>query len=112
MTALRHLAAPLIVLSLLASVTAWGQDHGHGKAPEQLGKLSFANSCGPAVQASLTRGVALLHSFWFREGEKAFREVLERDPQCAIATWGIAAHVIGNPYAAGPTPEQIGRAHV
>jgi tetratricopeptide (TPR) repeat protein len=48
----------------------------------------------------------LLHSFWFREGEKAFREALERDPQCAIATWGIATNVIGNPYAAGPTPER------
>jgi tetratricopeptide (TPR) repeat protein len=100
-----RVAAPLIALFAIVSA-AWGQGHDHGKPPEQLGKVSFANSCDPAVQADVRRGVALLHSFWFREGEKAFREVLERDPQCAIATWGIAANVIGNPYAAGPTSER------
>jgi tetratricopeptide (TPR) repeat protein len=102
-----RLAMPLIALSVVGSAAAWGQAHDHhGKAPEQLGKVSFANSCAPAVQSGLMRGVALLHSFWFREGEKAFREVLERDTGCAIATWGIATSVIGNPYAAGPTPER------
>src|SRR5688572_21895711 len=106
-----RLAVPLVALLVVASAAAWGQTHGHhGKAPEQLGRVSFANSCDPAVQSGLMRGVALLHSFWFREGEKAFREVLERDPACAIATWGIATSVIGNPYGAGPTPERAQQA--
>jgi tetratricopeptide (TPR) repeat protein len=39
----------------------------------------------------------MLHSFWFNEGEKAFREVLKADPQCAIATWGIASILMYNP---------------
>jgi tetratricopeptide (TPR) repeat protein len=51
-----------------------------------------------------------LHSFWWREGENAFREVLERDPTCAIATWGIATILIGNPFGAGPTSAQAQRA--
>jgi tetratricopeptide (TPR) repeat protein len=88
-------------------------EHSHiaeGKPPEQLGHVSFANSCGPAVQPSFERAVALLHSFWFRESEKAFRDVLDRDPSCAIATWGIATVLIGNTFATGPTPAQAQQA--
>jgi tetratricopeptide (TPR) repeat protein len=102
-----HLAAPLLALSL-ATAAAWAQSI--SKPPEQLGRVSFANSCTSAVQATFERAVALLHSFWWREGEKTFREVLERDPNCAIATWGIATILIGNTFAAGPTAAQAQQA--
>src|SRR5437764_1300330 len=72
---------------------------------EKLGSVSFANSCSEAVQPHLQRAVALLHSFWWSEGDKAFRDVLQRDPSCAVAGWGIAAILIGNPYASGATPD-------
>src|SRR6266571_2859721 len=81
-----------------------------GKAPEQLGRVSFANSCASAVQPTFERAVALLHSFWWQEGEKAFREVLQRDPGCAIAAWGIATLLIGNTFGVGPTPAQAQQA--
>jgi len=54
--------------------------------------------------------VAMLHSFWFQQGEKAFREILERDPSCAIANWGIAAILIGNTFAGAATAEDARRA--
>ena len=107
--------APLLVLALGFPISGSTQSsdetdhHSHtatGTPPEQLGRVSFANSCTPAVQASFERAVALLHSFWWQEGERTFRDVLRRDPKCAIATWGIAAILMGNPFAAGPTPAQ------
>src|SRR3954470_6728196 len=96
-----------IALAVLLSVglASWAHD-----GPEQLGKVSFANSCQPAVQPALERGVALLHSFWFRESDAAFRDVLARDPDCAIAGWGIASALIGNTFAAGPSPAQAQQA--
>jgi hypothetical protein len=103
------LAAPLIALSLATATAAWAQTT--RKPPEQLGRVSFANSCTPAAQTTFERAVALLHSFWWREGERTFREVLERDPNCAIATWGIATILIGNPFAAGSTPAQAQQAN-
>jgi len=103
-----HLAVLLLALSLATATAAPAQTT--GKAPEQLGRVSLANSCTPAAQATFERAVALLHSFWFREGEKAFREVLVRDPNCAIATWGIATILIGNPFAAGPPPARAQQA--
>ena len=94
------------VLFLLHSIVAMAQR----KEPEKLGKVVFPTSCDSKVQPRFERAVALLHSFWWQEGEKAFREVLDLDPNCAIATWGIAAILIGNTFAAGPTPQAAQRA--
>jgi hypothetical protein len=81
-----------------------------GPASQRLGTVAFANSCAPEAQESFERGVALLHSFAFAAGEKAFREALDRDPACAIATWGIATILIGNTFSLGPSPENAARA--
>src|SRR5450755_3353976 len=62
-----------------------------------LGKVSFPTSCDSKVQPAFERAVAMLHSFWYSAGEKAFRDVLKDDPQCAIATWGIASILMSNP---------------
>ena len=100
---------PSILLGLFA-VTPLANADGDSGQPAKLGTVAFANSCGPAAQGSFERGVALLHSFWFAEGEKAFREALDRDPTCAIATWGIATILIGNTFGVGPSPVDAQRA--
>ena len=92
-------------LLLLSSISLAQQ-----KPPEQLGKVSFPTSCDAKVQAQFDRAVAMLHSFWFQQGEKAFRDVLERDPSCAIATWGIASILIGNTFAGAATAEDAQKA--
>lgn len=80
---------------------------GHG----QVGNVDFSNSCASAVQADLTRGVAMLHSFWFSAGEQVFHDVLARDPNCAIAYWGIASLLMLNPLnGVGPPPKDAEKA--
>jgi tetratricopeptide (TPR) repeat protein len=84
----------LIALTLMAGPPALAQHHRHGAAPsheeEQLGTVSFPTSCSPAAQKPFERGVALLHSFWYEESEKQFREIARQDPACAMAHWGVA----------------------
>src|SRR5262245_63850970 len=96
----------LTVLTFLSTPVGIAQE----KAPEKLGKFVFPTSCDAKVQPRLERAVALLHSFSWQQGEKAFRQVLEDDPNCAIATWGIASILIGNTFGVGPTPEEAQRA--
>src|ERR1700686_4414311 len=80
---------------------------GHG----QVGNVNFSNSCAAAVQADLARGVAMLHSFWFGAGEQVFRDVLVKDPTCAIAYWGIASLLMLNPLGGvGPLPKDAEKA--
>jgi hypothetical protein len=95
-------------ISLAAALAAIGiaQAHDTDSQTGPLGKVSFATSCDPKVQASFERAVAMLHSFWYSAGEKAFRDVLVEDPKCAIATWGIASILMSNPLAGqGASPK-------
>jgi tetratricopeptide (TPR) repeat protein len=98
----------LFHLSLLFSLAVHGvaQAHEADSQSGPLGKVSFATSCDPKVQPAFERAVAMLHSFWYSAGEKAFRDVLKDDPQCAIATWGIASILMSNPLAGqGASPK-------
>jgi tetratricopeptide (TPR) repeat protein len=91
----------LFVVGLVtAAITgsAFGQQQ-----EERLGKLSFPTSCDPKVQAEFERGVAMIHSYWFLIARRVFEGVLQQDPGCAIAYWGIAMDQLGNSLV-GPPP--------
>ena len=94
------LAAALLSLVSLP-VAGQAAQHAHGAtAPDQIGSaaVKFETSCAPSVQEDFNAGVALLHSFWFPEAIKAFESILARDPDCAMAHWGIALSGWGNPF--------------
>jgi tetratricopeptide (TPR) repeat protein len=74
---------------------------------DKLGKVTFPTSCDPSVQPQFERGVAMLHSYWFIQARKTFEAVLQQDPNCAIAYWGIAVDLLGNTLAATPTPQNL-----
>jgi len=96
------------VLSLILVAAARAQEHEHGGAPgEQLGHVAFATSCRPDAQARFERAMALLHSFWWEEGARAFRAVAAADSTCAMAYWGLALNSWGNPFVGGPVGEDL-----
>jgi hypothetical protein len=88
-----------LVVSLLARSQAAPAQHDH----ERLGEVSFPTSCDPSVQAQFERGVAMLHSYWFNNAGKTFRGVLEQDPGCTMAYWGLALDLLGNTLSAPPS---------
>jgi tetratricopeptide (TPR) repeat protein len=65
------------------------EQHEH-PAPEKLGTVRFPTSCSADVQQEFERAVSLLHSFAYSAAEKAFRGVIAKDPNCAMAHWGVA----------------------
>ena len=90
---------PLLCTSLfLAPAFGHDDDSGAGKLGK-LGTVKFATSCDPKMQADFERAVAMLHSFAYIPAEKAFDEILVKDPSCAIATWGTASIIMSNPLA-------------
>ena len=104
----RHHVMALALLALIPFAPGLGRAHGD---KDQLGTVSFENSCSPAVQEQFQRAVAMLHSFRYIETERAFNEVLALDPSCAVATWGVAAILMSNPLAGiGPSPQSAERA--
>ena len=93
--------------ALLAFVAALpspllSQEHQHGHQVGRLGRVVFPVSCTPAARKKFEHAMAVLHSFWWEEGDRAFGDVLEADSTCAMAHWGIAVNAWGNPFAGGP----------
>ena len=62
-----------------------------------MGKVHFpVTSKKPEAQAFIDQGVAQLHSFYYFESERSFRQAAKIDPDCAMAYWGMAMSNINN----------------
>ncbi|HEX6306873.1 MAG TPA: tetratricopeptide repeat protein [Longimicrobiales bacterium] len=96
--ALRTAALLTAAAAVLLSPAAQAQDHEHppGDA-SRLGRVTFPVSCAESVRPQFEQAVAMLHSFWFESAASAFGAILEQDPQCAMAHWGLAITKMGNP---------------
>jgi tetratricopeptide (TPR) repeat protein len=78
-----------LFLSLALTCAAFAQ-HEHGAPGGSYGSVHFPTSCAPVVQPEFERAVAILHSFGYVNANRAFRDVAEKDPNCAMAWWGVA----------------------
>lgn len=61
-----------------------------GPLDKQFGTAVFQTSCSEDVRDDFNLAVKLLHSFEYDESEKAFAAVIDRQPDCAMAYWGVA----------------------
>ncbi len=59
----------------------------------QFGELKFSLSCNYETRETFDLAVALLHSFQYNESEKAFVKVIDADPNCPMAYWGVAMSI-------------------
>ena len=79
-----------IAAALCAAPAAQAQEadsHHHGVG--QLGRVVFPVSCAPEAQRRFEHAMAVLHSFWWEEGDHAFGAVLAADSTCGMAHWGV-----------------------
>ncbi len=61
-----------------------------GPAEKQFGFAEFNVTCSENVKSDFNLAIELLHSFEYDEAEKAFASVINNEPDCAMAYWGIA----------------------
>lgn len=59
----------------------------------EFGELKFSLSCNYETSADFDLAVALLHSFQYADAEKAFVKVIDADPNCPMAYWGVAMSI-------------------
>ncbi|MGZ8781689.1 MAG: hypothetical protein ACXW31_17360 [Thermoanaerobaculia bacterium] len=107
---MRRLLAALFLLtplSLFADDPHSRHQHDHD-APDlgNIGKARLQTSCSEEAQSEFNRGVALIHSFWYLEAEKAFRGAAEADAECGMAWWGVAMANL-HPIWAPPVPDEL-----
>src|SRR5947207_174428 len=100
-----RLAVPVVLWLGVVGRLAAQEPHPH--QAEALGRVVFPVSCTPEAQTRFERAMALLHSFWWEEGGRAFRAVAASDSTCALAYWGLALNYWGNPFVGGPSGDDL-----
>jgi tetratricopeptide (TPR) repeat protein len=97
--------AALVPVAVLAGESH--SQHQHG-APDlgNIGKATLATSCNAAAQKEIDRGVTLIHSFWYAEAERSFRNAAAADEACGMAWWGVAMSNL-HPLWAPPNAEEL-----
>lgn len=61
-----------------------------GPADQVLGAVEFTVSSNKNIQEDFNLAIKLLHSFEYDEAEKVFAKIIDVDPACAMAYWGVA----------------------
>ena len=61
-----------------------------GSGIDEFGTVGFKASCDANVSSDFNLAMALLHSFEYTESEKVFARVIDGDPRCVMAYWGVA----------------------
>jgi len=109
MKTIATMAWTLALLLLAGATGAWAHDEAGGGSgdPARLGEVNFPVSCNTAARQEFNRGMALFHSFWFDPAKQSFAKVLEHDPQCGMAHWGLAIMAMGNPFGWPPNPKAL-----
>jgi tetratricopeptide (TPR) repeat protein len=87
---MRPLAAVLASLIFLIPFATSQEEHHHALTEEEVGSVHFLTSCRADLADGINRAVALLHSFQYEQARQAFTEISEKEPQCAMAQWGVA----------------------
>src|SRR5215510_12214957 len=95
-----HLRSCALVLGLYCAVAVSQAN----AAYQYFGRVHFPVACNAAVQDEFNLALAMLHTFSFPAAAEAFMAIAQKDPDCAMAHWGIAATAIGSLYGGRPGP--------
>ncbi len=61
-----------------------------GPSDQQLGAVEFTVSSNKNIQEDFNLALKFLHSFEYDEAEKVFAKIIDKQPLCAMAYWGVA----------------------
>lgn len=79
-----------------------GPHEAHGGA-----KVEFPVPCTAPAQAQFNDAITLLHHMTYPQARQGFERVLETDPKCAMAHWGIAMTLFQPLWPTRPGPDAL-----
>jgi hypothetical protein len=106
---LRYWLTLVVTLSLHLLPCSADEQHSHSHFGEmgQVGTVRFPTSCSITAQPQFERAVAMLHSFWYEEAGKAFLSIVETEPTCSMAWWGMAMSLWHPLWPGAPDAESL-----
>jgi tetratricopeptide (TPR) repeat protein len=86
---------------------AHAQEQAH--AGHMLGTVHFPVSCSAPAQRDFDQALALLHHMTYPQARSAFAALATREPDCAMAHWGVAMTLFQPLWPTRPTPADLAR---
>jgi hypothetical protein len=80
-----------------------------GPPDKELGTVLFETSCPEKAKKDFDLGVALLHSFEYDEAEKVFAKIIDANPECAMAYWGVSMCNYHQVWPSPPSPDELAK---
>ncbi len=113
---IKELMQGLIVLLL---VFAWSSEviaqheHMHDDHPlpegSTVGHVDFMVSCDEAVQDDFDYALGMMHHMMYVSSRNAFEKIIENNPDCAMAYWGVATTLFQPLWGTRPSEEELRR---
>ncbi len=104
--------APRRCAAVLLAAAAWlgsAQAGEQAHAGHALGTVHFPVSCSAPAQRDFDQALALLHHMTYPQARSAFAALATREPDCAMAHWGVAMTLFQPLWPTRPTPADLAR---
>lgn len=107
-------AAVLILILLFPPAGLARQGNESGPEGESIGRVDFGVSCKKAVQDDFDHALGMLHHMMYVKSRAVFEEIIEAEPDCAMAYWGVATTLFQPLWDTRPSEDQLerGRRHI
>lgn len=103
-----HCGCAAVMLAVTAFLSpACAQEQAH--AGHALGSVHFLVSCSAPAQRDFDQALALLHHMTYPQARSAFVALATREPDCAMAHWGVAMTLFQPLWPTRPTPDDLAR---
>jgi len=112
------LSALFFLLSISIEPLSAQQNHqyddAHASKNSEIGDIHFNVSCEENVQEDFNYALGMLHHMMYASSRELFNEILEKDPGCAMAHWGVATTLFQPLWGTRPSDEdlQMGWSHI
>lgn len=104
MAAYSDLRKALLATALLALPAVAAEHDQHA-----LGKVNLPVSCSAPAQAQFNEALALLHHMTYPQAREAFEKIIQTEPGCAMAHWGVAMTLFQPLWPTRPSPAALQR---
>ncbi|WP_330968688.1 tetratricopeptide repeat protein [Lysobacter sp. A3-1-A15] len=99
----------VVVVTAAWIFPAQAQEPNQAHAGHALGSVHFPVSCSAPAQREFDRALALLHHMTYPQARSAFVALTRREPDCAMAHWGVAMTLFQPLWPTRPTPADLER---
>ncbi len=101
------------LLLVCAPALAQHEHHMHDDLPVRpdthIGEVDFGVACDESVQSDFDEALGMMHHMMYVASRSAFEEIIDSDPGCAMAYWGVATTLFQPLWGTRPSDEELHR---